>query len=476
MDWVDAGDYELSLNGACGAPTLRLGLELESHLSLALDYNTVAPKCSHIGVHLHCFYMKECEQILESLYSSFPPLDLIVTTDTLAKKAAIEFLLSKYINAPWSQRLEVIVVANLGRNVIPFLREGMNFLKSCTVALHLHTKRSPQHKDFGAYWLDTLLQDLIGNTRRVNAIISQFEENPNLGMVMPRSRRLIRPDTNWGANFDIASMLVQSIWPSRKLDKMAPMVFPAGMMFWFKPKALEPLVGAPQALGSIPIEPILDDGTALHAIERLITHCCEISGMDWALLNYANDSGLETDIVDNTNDKQISVWQPEPEAYMQGIANLFISHGKLRLGFDELSRERDQIAKHRDSLEKSLTERDHALAIRDEFVTERTRELEQTQQQYQFQLQAIVEHRDSLEKSLTERDHALAIRDEFVTERTRELEQTQQQYQFQLQAIVEHRDSLEKLLTEREGELRAIRSSLTWRMITKFKHIIHRFY
>ena len=451
MDWVDAGDYELSLNGACGAPTLRLGLELESHLSLALDYNTVAPKCSHIGVHLHCFYMKECEQILESLYSSFPPLDLIVTTDTLAKKAAIEFLLSKYINAPWSQRLEVIVVANLGRNVIPFLREGMNFLKSCTVALHLHTKRSPQHKDFGAYWLDTLLQDLIGNTRRVNAIISQFEENPNLGMVMPRSRRLIRPDTNWGANFDIASMLVQSIWPSRKLDKMAPMVFPAGMMFWFKPKALEPLVGAPQALGSIPIEPILDDGTALHAIERLITHCCEISGMDWALLNYANDSGLETDIVDNTNDKQISVWQPEPEAYMQGIANLFISHGKLRLGFDELSRER-------------------------EFVTERTRELEQTQQQYQFQLQAIVEHRDSLEKSLTERDHALAIRDEFVTERTRELEQTQQQYQFQLQAIVEHRDSLEKLLTEREGELRAIRSSLTWRMITKFKHIIHRFY
>ena len=430
MDWVDAGDYELSLNGACGAPTLRLGLELESHLSLALDYNTVAPKCSHIGVHLHCFYMKECEQILESLYSSFPPLDLIVTTDTLAKKAAIEFLLSKYINAPWSQRLEVIVVANLGRNVIPFLREGMNFLKPCTVALHLHTKRSPQHKDFGAYWLDTLLQDLIGNTKRVNAIISQFEENPNLGMVMPRSRRLIRPDTNWGANFDIASMLVQSIWPSRKLDKMAPMVFPAGMMFWFKPKALEPLVGAPQALGSIPIEPILDDGTVLHAIERLITHCCEISGMDWALLNYANDSGLETDIVDNTNDKQISVWQPEPEAYMQGIANLFISHGKLRLGFDELSRERDQIAKHRDSLEKSLTERDHALAIRDEFVTERTRELEQTQQQYQFQLQAIVEHRDSLEK----------------------------------------------LLTEREGELRAIRSSLTWRMITKFKHIIHRFY
>ena len=430
MDWVDAGDYELSLNGACGAPTLRLGLDLESHLSLALHYNTVAPKCSHIGVHLHCFYMKECEQILESLYSSFPPLDLIVTTDTLAKKAAIEFLLSKYINAPWSQRLEVIVVANLGRNVIPFLREGMNFLKSCTVALHLHTKRSPQHKDFGAYWLDTLLQDLIGNTRRVNAIISQFEENPNLGMVMPRSRRLIRPDTNWGANFDIASMLVQSIWPSRKLDKMAPMVFPAGMMFWFKPKALEPLVGAPQALGSIPIEPILDDGTVLHAIERLITHCCEISGMDWALLNYANDSGLETDIVDNTNDKQISVWQPEPEAYMQGIANLFISHGKLRLGFDELSRERDQIAKHRDSLEKSLTERDHALAIRDEFVTERTRELEQTQQQYQFQLQAIVEHRDSLEK----------------------------------------------LLTEREGELRAIRSSLTWRMITKFKHIIHRFY
>ena len=113
---------------------------------------------------------------------------------------------------------------------------------------------------------------------------------------------------------------------------------------------------------------------------------------------------------------------------MQGIANLFISHGKLRLGLDEISRERDQIAQHRDSLEKSLTERDHALAIRDQFVAERTRELEQAQQQYQLQLQAIVEHRDSLERSLS----------------------------------------------EKEGELRTIKSSLIWRITTRFNLIIQR--
>ena len=429
INWVTAGDYELSLKGACGAPTLRLGPVLESHLTLALNYKTETPKCSRIGVHLHCFYMKECEQILESLYSSLPPIDLIITTDTLAKQAAIELLLKKYKKAPWSQRLEVPVVANLGRNIIPFLQEGMKFLTPCTVALHLHTKRTPQHKDFGANWLDTLLQDLIGSTKRVNAIISQFEINPNLGLVMPRSRGLIRPDVNWGANFEIAYMLVQCIWPTHKLDKMAPLVFPAGMMFWFNPKAMEPLVGATQALGSIPVEPILADGTVLHAIERIVAHSCEKSGMNWALLNYANDSSLEANIVSSTIEKKMSVWVPEPGAYMQGIANLFVSHQKLKIGLNELSRERNQIAKHRDSLEKSLTERDHALAIRDQFVAARTRELEQAQQQYQLQLQAIVEHRDSHEKSLS----------------------------------------------EKEGELRTIKSSLIWRMSKIFNRIIHQF-
>ena len=285
--WVEAGDYELNVAGVCGAPTLRPSPGLERCLTLDLGGKNPSPSEIRLGVHLHAFYLTEADRIIGLLQQALPPFDLLITTDTEAKQHGLGEILARYSSPRWQQRFEIRVIPNWGRNVIPLLRDGVPFLDNCQLVLHLHTKRTI-HKTFGPDWLNDLLAGLIGDADRVGALIQAFSADPGLGLVMPIPSELIRPYLNWGANFGTASCLVQALWPGRTLNVQAPLVFPPGMMFWARPAALAPLVGALAVLEPLPPEPLLIDGTPLHALERLTAHACEVAGLRWALAGASN--------------------------------------------------------------------------------------------------------------------------------------------------------------------------------------------
>ena len=95
-------------------------------------------------------------------------------------------------------------------------------------------------------------------------IISEFYRDPSLGLVFPETQI-------WSAGpriFAIASTLAQRIG----IDHALPIHFnfPAGTMFWARPKALGPLFDLGFDWGDYPDEPLPSDGTLLHALERLI--------------------------------------------------------------------------------------------------------------------------------------------------------------------------------------------------------------
>jgi len=62
-------------------------------------------------------------------------------------------------------------------------------------------------------------------------------------------------------------------------------VFPLGTMFWARPAALAPLWDLGLQPADFPPEPAADDGTVLHAIERLLPAVCEATGHGWATLH-----------------------------------------------------------------------------------------------------------------------------------------------------------------------------------------------
>lgn len=324
---ISSGDYELNLTGSCGAPTLRPAPALERKLTLPLGEgtNSSASTTLRLGVHLHAFYLAECQQILNLLHQSMPACDLLITTDSSDKQASIQKHLDQFADPPWQGRLTVQVVPNRGRNVAPLLREGMAFLEPCELALHLHTKRS-LHQSFGSHWFEELLSTLVGDQQRTEAVIAAFACQPDLGLAIPQMGEFIRPYINWGANFDIASVIVRSLWPQHQLSIQAPLVFPPGMMFWFRPQALAPLASGLSLLEPLPLEPLLEDGTPLHALERLTAHACEVAGLRWALLpplaSPADGAeGLPT---------SLSVWAPQPEAYLAAVSVLAMQFRALQ--------------------------------------------------------------------------------------------------------------------------------------------------
>lgn len=382
--WVASGDYELNFAGLCGAPTLRPSPALEHTLKLPSSQQSSpgALPPLDLGVHLHAFHLPECQRILDQICQSLPPCDLLITTDSHTKCAAIEDQLNRCPSPPWQKRLEVRVVPNRGRNVVPLLRDGLDFLEPCELALHLHTKRT-DHKSFGGSWFAELLSALVGDSLRVRSAIEAFASHPDLGLAMPQAGELIRPYLNWGANFDIAAVLVQSLWPGRRLSIQAPLVFPQGMMFWFRPQALKPLIGAMALLEPLPLEPLLHDGTPLHALERLTAHACEVAGLRWALLPASDVAGHPTTAPWTG---KLSVWDPQPEAYLAGVAALAEHQRNLQSNLASLEIVVADLNKHRENLEENLLERDIALTTSTNAVRELEAELQGLHQSISWRL------------------------------------------------------------------------------------------
>jgi lipopolysaccharide biosynthesis protein len=366
--WLEIGDYALHWGGACGAPTLVVSAAREaSHcIPVAAPPAPQSPQNNplRMGVHLHAFYVESCTEILQTLRQSLPHAQLLITTDSEYKKANLAALLKQHSAedaalGAWTH--SIVVTPNQGRNVLPLLREGWPGLRSCELVLHLHTKQTP-HQSFGERWSRELITTLAGTAGQVNAVAAAFAADPQLGIVIPRPCEMIRPYLHWGANFELACWISQALWPERQLSIEAPLVFPAGMMFWFRPSALEPLIEAEALLQIPPQEPVLHDGTSLHALERLTLHACEVAGYQWRYVGQQPDQAADAPNAAHTARANLSVWATQPEAYREGIAALAQQHRQLKHERQELEHRRAELEHRRAELEHRRAELEEQLA------------------------------------------------------------------------------------------------------------------
>ena len=225
-----------------------------------------------IAVQIHAFYLDKLDLLLAYLRHLPCRFDLLISTDTPEHAREIEAIVAK---SGLDCGLDVRCAPNRGRDVAPLVSLFGRKLLDYDYALHIHTKKSAAVKadsDYGHQWLMHNLSFLVRNAEYVRGVFSLFENHPHCGVLAPKPWRRIRRGVAWTSNRSYAEQLLERLHLPPTVLKTQPLMFPSGTMFWFRPAALKPLLESDLQFEDFPPEPLPNDGTLAHAIERCILY------------------------------------------------------------------------------------------------------------------------------------------------------------------------------------------------------------
>ncbi len=232
-----------------------------------------------VAVHAHMFYPDLAAEIRSYLANIPVKFHFYVTTNTLEKAKTIEEAFSSLSNI---QKLDIRVTENRGRDIFPMLVSLGAELAGHEIVLHIHTKRSPHNSWVLGGWRRYMMESLLGNPRRVTAILQQFVQNEKLGILFPDPYHLVKPFVHMPSNandHNIEKLLGMAGKEKTELDKLDRTFFPAGDMFWFRGEAIGPFVNMKLSTQDFEPEAGQVDATLAHAIERLFPYFAGEAGL-----------------------------------------------------------------------------------------------------------------------------------------------------------------------------------------------------
>lgn len=230
-----------------------------------------------VALHAHFYYPELADDLVERLNANRTKCDLFVSTDTKAKAKMLRRTLTKHRGFT-----DVRVMQNLGRDIGPLLTGFGSEVTSGQYDLwgHIHGKKSISKNGVrGDAWRTFLWDNLIGGEYpMLDIAVSAFASDPMLGLVFAEDPHLV----GWDGNRKNAELLVQQMELSCEFPEFFD--FPLGTMFWFRPSALRRLFALGLKWKDYPKEPLPDDGTLLHAVERVTPFVAEAESFTFATL------------------------------------------------------------------------------------------------------------------------------------------------------------------------------------------------
>lgn len=218
------------------------------------------------SIHIHAHYLDNLGGDLLYYRALQEASRIVVTTGTNDKVEQI-----KHISENAGVPVEALKMPNQGRDILPFMRlfsEG--HASEDEIWCHVHLKKSPDLVTVGEIWRRFLMTILMGDDKRLSSALELISQ-PDIGLV---------------TSFDPAS----ADWNSsrRLLPQLEPrlpgpfpehiLLFPIGNMFWTRGSVVAKMNGIFGDDYPWPNEPIPNDGTVFHLIERLWPAACAIAG------------------------------------------------------------------------------------------------------------------------------------------------------------------------------------------------------
>ncbi len=206
--------------------------------------------------------------------------DVYITTDTEEKKVKI----LKIFEELSCKKLNVNVIENRGRDVSALLVAARGFIMNYDYVCFAHDKKDGQ-LDWGikgASFSYQCFENLLKSSIFVENVINVFEKNPRLGLLTPPppgfADYYFTFGFGWGRNYQVTKKLADELNLTVPICEDKDPIAPLGTMFWFRPQALKILFDKDWDYSDFPQEPNPEDGTLLHAIERVYPYITQQAG------------------------------------------------------------------------------------------------------------------------------------------------------------------------------------------------------
>lgn len=222
---------------------------------------------TEFSIHVHAYYTDELSDDLKRYRAYRYAKRIVVTTDTDRKADEIRKIALLEGLSP-----EVLVVPNRGRDILPFLElfgDG-GVADEDDIWCHVHQKKSLGRA--GEVWRTFLMRILLGDDKEISTAL-HLACGDGVGLVAPFDPYRV----SWNASRELLPKFEARL--SGPLPSN-PLLFPVGNMFWIRRSvvlAMRDLFGHNYPW---PNEPIPDDGTEFHLIERLWPTVAAQTGMD----------------------------------------------------------------------------------------------------------------------------------------------------------------------------------------------------
>ena len=218
-----------------------------------------------MAVCLHVFYEDFIERFAQALDDMPIQVDVLLTLATGVNEAHARKTFEKHACV---KRVEIRHVPNRGRNFGPLLVEYGDVLQQYDLFCHLHSKKSLYSGREQTQWADYLTEFLLSDKSVVKRALNAFAQDETLGVYYPTTFWMM---PSWVNHQTMNKGFMREWQQALDIDHVSDFLsYPAGGMFWARPQALKGIVGKDWKYEDFPEEPLPNDGSKLHALERIL--------------------------------------------------------------------------------------------------------------------------------------------------------------------------------------------------------------
>ena len=234
-----------------------------------------------VAIVAHLYYEDLMAECVNYLCNAPPDVSIFVTVDKNSKKLRVEGLFKAA-----GRNCEVRIVAGRGRDLSALLVGCKDVLDKFKYLCFIHDKKSRRPGksiSIGDSFFHMLWNNTLASENFIKNILTTFENEKNLGLLVPPpphhgEYKFFIHDYWTSSCFDESIKLAEKLnIPANFLNRgLSPLAI--GSVFWCKTAALKKIFAYDWKVEEFPAEPMPDDGTISHALERIFPFAAQAEG------------------------------------------------------------------------------------------------------------------------------------------------------------------------------------------------------